>query len=67
MLFVDQNGANLRNQIAHGLMSHEHFFHPASIYAWWFIFHLTICPIRQRFAQDGPSSRDDASPSEHDE
>ena len=53
VLFVDQNGADLRNQIAHGLMRHEQFFHHASIYAWWFIFHLTICPVRGRFAQDG--------------
>ena len=49
VLFVDQNGADLRNQIAHGLMRHEQFFHHASIYAWWFIFHLTICPVRNRF------------------
>ena len=42
VLFVDQNGADLRNRIAHGLMSHEHFFGHASIYAWWLIFHLTI-------------------------
>ena len=48
VLFVDQNGADLRNQIAHGLMHHEQFFHHASIYAWWFIFHLTICPVRER-------------------
>ena len=49
VLFVDQNGADIRNQIAHGLMGHEQFFHHASIYAWWFIFHLTICPVRERF------------------
>ena len=55
-LFADQNGANLRNLIAHGLMSHQQFFHPASIYAWWFIFHLAICPVRERFAQDGEAS-----------
>ena len=40
VLFLDQNGADLRNRIAHGLMSHDHFFHHASIYAWWFIFHV---------------------------
>ena len=34
VLFVDQNCVDLRNQIAHGLMSHEQFFHHASIYAW---------------------------------
>ena len=52
-LFVDQNGADLRNQIAHGLMRQEQFFHHTSIYAWWFIFHLTICPVRERFLNAG--------------
>ena len=27
VLFVDQNGVDLRNKIAHGLMSHGQFFH----------------------------------------
>ena len=52
VLFVDQNGADLRNQIAHGLMRYEQFFHYRPIYAWWFIFHLTICPVRGRFLRD---------------
>lgn len=67
VLFLDQNGADLRNRIAHGLMSHDHFFHHASIYAWWFIFHLTICPVRERFAQDDEPSEDAAGQSETDE
>ena len=49
VLFVDQNGPDLRNQSAHGLMRYDQFFHYAPIYAWWFIFHLTICPVRDRF------------------
>ncbi len=56
ILFADQNGADLRNQIAHGLMGQEQFFHHASIYAWWFVFHLTICPVRERFLGDGESA-----------
>ena len=60
VLFVDQNGVDLRNRIAHGLMRHEQFFHHASIYAWWFIFHLTICPVRERFVQDGEPAQDTA-------
>jgi len=67
-LFVDQNGPDLRNQIAHGLMRHEQFFHHASIYAWWFIFHFTICPVRERFvnmdegADDGEDGSDADGP-----
>ena len=64
VLFVDQNGADLRNQIAHGLMRHEQFFHHASIYAWWFIFHLTIWPVRNRFLKYGESEEDTEDGSE---
>ena len=63
VLFVDQNGADLRNQIAHGLMRQDRFFHHASIYAWWFIFHLTICPVRERFVNmdEGADDGEDGS------
>ena len=64
VLFVNQNGADLRNRIAHGLMRYDEFFHHASIYAWWFIFRLTICPVREGFLQDGEAAEDTASPSE---
>ena len=67
VLFVDQNGADLRNRIAHGLMSHDRFFHHASIYAWWFIFHLTICPVRDRFAQGDDAPQKAAGQSDTDE
>ena len=66
VLFVDQNGADLRNQIAHGLMRQEQFLHHASIYAWWFIFHLTICPVRERFLNAGEAADDGADGSEPD-
>ena len=64
VLFVDRNGVDLRNQIAHGLMRHEQFFHHTSIYAWWFIFRLTICHVRGRFLQDGEPEEDAAGRSE---
>ena len=67
VLFVDQNGADLRNRIAHGLMSHAHFFGHASIYAWWFIFQLTICPVRERFAPACGPAVDAAGRGETDE
>ena len=66
VLFVDQNGADLRNRIAHGLMRQEQFFHHASIYAWWFIFHLTICPVRERFLKIGEGADDGKDGSEAD-
>ena len=58
VLFVEHNGADLRNQIAHGLMRHDQFFHHASIYAWWFIFHLTIFPVQERFLNGAEANED---------
>ena len=55
-LFTDQHSPDLRNRIAHGLMDHEDFFHPSAIYAWWFILHLLICPVRRRFEEDNGSA-----------
>ncbi|VVE20115.1 DUF4209 domain-containing protein [Pandoraea terrigena] len=37
-LFCDQNGPNLRNEIAHGLMSKAACESDACIYAWWLIY-----------------------------
>ena len=65
VLFADQNGPNLRNLIAHGLMTRDQFFHHSSIYAWWFIFHLTICPVRCRFVQSGEAVDDAAGQDTH--
>lgn len=66
VLFVDQNGADLRNRVAHGLMRQEQFFHHASIYAWWFIFHLAICPVRERFLNIRQGADDDEDGSDAD-
>ena len=58
VLFLEHNGADLRNQIAHGLMRQDQFFHHASIYAWWFIFHLTIFPVQERFLNSAEATED---------
>ena len=34
-LFCDPVGANLRNELAHGLIDYEACYSPYSIYAWW--------------------------------
>ena len=39
-LFCDQNGPNLRNEVAHGLISKSACESDAGIYAWWLIFSL---------------------------
>jgi hypothetical protein len=62
VLFSDQHGADLRNRIAHGLMSHGDFFSPSAIYAWWFILFLCINPVYRRFQSMAKMSDNDASP-----
>jgi hypothetical protein len=49
VLFSDQHGPDLRNGIAHGLFSHDHFFTYPAIYAWWFVLFLCINPVYRRF------------------
>lgn len=37
-------GANLRNQIAHGLMDTEQFYADEAVYAWWLIWRICCMP-----------------------
>ena len=39
-LFCDQNGPNLRNEVAHGLVTRYACESDAGLYAWWFVFSL---------------------------
>lgn len=41
-LFCDSHGPNLRNQLAHGLLSFAAFGSAPSIYAWWFWLRIVI-------------------------
>jgi hypothetical protein len=40
-LFTERHGYNMRNELAHGMLSPGYFFSDAAIYAWWLIFHIT--------------------------
>lgn len=53
-LFCDQNGPNLRNEVAHGLISKNDCESAAGIYAWWLIFSLmykTFWSAQERASQ----------------
>lgn len=39
-LFCDQNGPNLRNEVAHGLINKNACESDAAVYAWWLVFSL---------------------------
>lgn len=49
VLFSDDHGPDLRNRIAHGQLEHGDFFSGQAVYAWWFIYHLCMRPVRARF------------------
>jgi Domain of unknown function (DUF4209) len=58
VLFVDQHGPDLRNRIAHGLMSYEDFSTAPAIYAWWYIFFLCFALVCRRLKDEpGPDDR----------
>jgi hypothetical protein len=44
-LLVERFGANLRNDMAHGLLDHDSFYSPSSRYLWWLAFHLYSFPV----------------------
>jgi uncharacterized protein DUF4209 len=44
-LFTEQFGHNLRNEMAHGMLSPGSCFSDAAIYAWWLIFHMVALPV----------------------
>jgi hypothetical protein len=41
-LFCDAFGANLRNELAHGLLEHEEYHSAHAIYAWWLILRIVF-------------------------
>lgn len=50
-------GANLRNEVAHGLVGDRAFFSAVSVYLWWFTFKLVFMPYWKLF-HDSKSTED---------
>ena len=46
-LLVVQGGANLRNDIAHGLLDDAAAWSYHSMYVWWFCLRLALLPVIQ--------------------
>jgi hypothetical protein len=44
-LLVERHGSNLRNKVAHGLMSFDGFYSIETIYFWWMTLRLCCIPI----------------------
>ena len=58
-LLIERTYGNLRNRVAHGLMSTGEFFQPAPIYLWWlclrYVLHL---PFHEPSGNDGRGARE---------
>ncbi|HEY1084061.1 MAG TPA: DUF4209 domain-containing protein, partial [Prosthecobacter sp.] len=39
-ILVDKFGCNLRNELAHGLVTEGYFHQPAARYFWWLVLHI---------------------------
>jgi hypothetical protein len=55
-LLVESEGANIRNRMAHGLMSHEEFYSPNAIYLWALILRLCCWPSIIKLHQEALSA-----------
>jgi Domain of unknown function (DUF4209) len=56
-LLVERSGSNLRNRMAHGLISDNEFSSPLMSYLWWFTLRLCCLPIlihQQKVEQSDP-------------
>jgi Domain of unknown function (DUF4209) len=51
-------GANLRNRVAHGLLSYNEFHSTQSVYLWWITLHLLCRPIERPREQETQSNQD---------
>jgi hypothetical protein len=66
-LLVERFGANLRNDMAHGLISHDAFYSTAAYYLWWLTLHFYSLPIVGRLpgtqtgAEQSQNESDDAT------
>lgn len=62
-LLVERYGHNLRNNLAHGLMSHGAFYSHSVIYLWWLILRLICWPaIVEAVKRKVTSSEEDVQP-----
>lgn len=54
-------GANLRNELAHGLLESEHFSRDEAIYTWWLLWHFCAMPSIMRLQAQAVNSANTAA------
>lgn len=52
VIFVERFGYNLRNELAHGMLSPGALFGDAAIYGWWLLFRLIVGPVAEIILAD---------------
>ncbi|MDA8190065.1 MAG: DUF4209 domain-containing protein [Gammaproteobacteria bacterium] len=50
-LLTEQVGQNLRNELAHGLLSEEAFHSAPAVYVWWLFLHIAVALINRDSTQ----------------
>jgi hypothetical protein len=51
-LLTNRFGVNLRNRVAHGLLSSEEFLSTACLYLWWLVLKICTIPFLQRLQNE---------------
>lgn len=60
-LFCTAYGPNLRNQVAHGLLSDDECHTSGAVYAWWWVLRLTLRSLLQAIQKTGAPSTQPAT------
>jgi hypothetical protein len=60
-LLVERFGANLRNDMAHGLVDHDSFYSPSARYLWWLALHLYSFPVLARLKAEHEQRANESS------
>jgi hypothetical protein len=59
-IFVDQLSSNLRNEVAHGLLSDEQMFDSDVLYTWWLL--LKFCVLSSHSVAEQMAAQQAAEP-----
>jgi hypothetical protein len=64
-LLCEQLGPNLRNELAHGLLTDAQAWGAAAVYAWWLCLRLVLLPHLQAATATPPGRADPAEPGQN--
>jgi hypothetical protein len=55
-LLIERWGSNLRNDICHGLLDHNHFFDSVLAYLWWLTLYICLVPSCKKWVNENKES-----------